>query len=162
MWPVRSKNLYGTATARKPRRTRPWIWRTTAELGFYLSQLPRRSCTISTGKAGPTRSRIPVGFVRPWTLCIARPQEAMISRWVYLEENKKAIIITLYIIYFRTGIIKVVKIAEKAVCRRVFLTTWHCVLSAELTKTHSSRLFFGDFAHWGKTNECKLAGFLWY
>jgi len=40
------------------------------------------------------------------------------------------------------------KILEKAVCRRVFLTTWHCILSSELTKTHSSRLFFGDFAHW--------------
>jgi len=28
------------------------------------------------------------------------------------------------------------------------LTTWHCLLSAELTKTHSFRLFFGDFAYW--------------
>jgi len=36
------------------------------------------------------------------------------------------------------------KIAGKAVCRCVFLTTWHCVLSAELTKTHSFKLFFGD------------------
>jgi len=26
------------------------------------------------------------------------------------------------------------------------LTTWHCILNAELTKTHSLRLFFGDFA----------------
>jgi len=34
------------------------------------------------------------------------------------------------------------KIAEKAV--------WHCILSAELTKTHSFR-FFGDFAHWVET-----------
>jgi len=25
------------------------------------------------------------------------------------------------------------------------LTIWHCILSAELIKTHS---FFGDFAHW--------------
>jgi len=25
------------------------------------------------------------------------------------------------------------------------LTTLHCILSAELTKTH---VFFGDFAHW--------------
>jgi len=33
------------------------------------------------------------------------------------------------------------KIAEKAVCRSVFLATWHCILSAELTKTHSIRLF---------------------
>jgi len=31
------------------------------------------------------------------------------------------------------------------------LTTWHCILSAELTKTHSFKLFFfGDFAHWVK------------
>jgi len=34
------------------------------------------------------------------------------------------------------------KIADKAVCRSVFLTTWHCLLSAELTKTHSFRPFF--------------------
>jgi len=39
------------------------------------------------------------------------------------------------------------QISEKAVCRSVFLTTWH-ILSAELTKPHSSLLFFGDFAHW--------------
>jgi len=32
----------------------------------------------------------------------------------------------------------------------VFLTIWHCNLSAELTKTH--RLFFGDFAHWAYTS----------
>jgi len=32
------------------------------------------------------------------------------------------------------------KIAEKAACRSVFLTTLHCILSAELTKTHSFRL----------------------
>jgi len=37
--------------------------------------------------------------------------------------------------------------AEKAVCRSVFLTIWHCILSAEITKTHSFRLLFGDFAH---------------
>jgi len=41
------------------------------------------------------------------------------------------------------------KITEKAVCMSVFLTTWHCFLSAELIKTHSFRLFFfGDVAHW--------------
>jgi len=28
------------------------------------------------------------------------------------------------------------KIAEKAVCRSGFLGIWHCILSAELTKTH--------------------------
>jgi len=27
------------------------------------------------------------------------------------------------------------------------LTIWHCILSAELTRTHSYRLFFGDFAN---------------
>jgi len=37
------------------------------------------------------------------------------------------------------------KIAEKTVCMSIFLTIWHCILSAELTKT---RLFFGDFAYW--------------
>jgi len=31
------------------------------------------------------------------------------------------------------------KIAKKAVCRSVTLTTWHCILSAELTKTHALR-----------------------
>jgi len=30
------------------------------------------------------------------------------------------------------------------------LTTWYCILSAELTKTHFSRLIFGDFARWVK------------
>jgi len=28
------------------------------------------------------------------------------------------------------------------------LTTWYCILSTELTKTQSFRLFFGDFANW--------------
>jgi len=32
--------------------------------------------------------------------------------------------------------------------KRVFLTIWHCILSAEFIKTHSFRLFFGDFVHW--------------
>jgi len=31
---------------------------------------------------------------------------------------------------------------KKAVCRSVFLTTWHCILSAQFTKTHSFRLLF--------------------
>jgi len=35
------------------------------------------------------------------------------------------------------------KVVEKAACRSVFLTIWHCVLSPELTKT------IDDFAHWG-------------
>jgi len=31
----------------------------------------------------------------------------------------------------------------------VFLTIWHCILDAELTKKHSFRLFFfGDFTQW--------------
>jgi len=42
------------------------------------------------------------------------------------------------------------KITEKAVRKSVFLTTWHSIFSAELTKTHSFRLFFGDFALWVK------------
>jgi len=36
---------------------------------------------------------------------------------------------------------------EKTVCRSVFLTIWLCILSIELAKTHSFRLFLGDFAH---------------
>jgi len=35
------------------------------------------------------------------------------------------------------------KIAEKAVCRSVLLTTWRSIMSAE----HSCRLLFGYFAH---------------
>jgi len=57
-------------------------------------------------------------------------------------------------IYFPVG-----KIAEKAVYRSVFLTIWHCILSAELTKTHSFRLFFCRFCPLGGVlNACK-AGF---
>jgi len=41
------------------------------------------------------------------------------------------------------------KIAEKAVCKSVFLTIWHCIFSAELTKTHSFRLFFQRFCPLG-------------
>jgi len=41
---------------------------------------------------------------------------------------------------FRNSYNPVGKIAEKAVCRSVFLTTWHCILSVELTKTHLFRL----------------------
>jgi len=37
---------------------------------------------------------------------------------------------------------QVSKIVEKAVCRSVFLTIWHRILGAELTKTHSFRLLF--------------------
>jgi len=40
-------------------------------------------------------------------------------------------------------------IAEKAVCRSVFLTIWHYVLSAKLTKTHSSYCFFWWFCPLG-------------
>jgi len=36
--------------------------------------------------------------------------------------------------------------SQKAVCRSVFLTIRKCILSAELTKTHS----FSFFAHWVK------------
>jgi len=43
------------------------------------------------------------------------------------------------------------KIDEKAVCRSD--------LNAELTKTHSFRLFFGDFSHWvGLKGEYYLRG----
>jgi len=45
------------------------------------------------------------------------------------------------------------KIVEKAIFRSAFLIVWHCILSAELTKTHSFRLFFGDFAHWVTENK---------
>jgi len=37
------------------------------------------------------------------------------------------------------------KIAEKAVYWSVFLTIWHCLLSAELIKTHSLLLYEGYF-----------------
>jgi len=48
----------------------------------------------------------------------------------------------------KTGMFPVGKIAEKAACRSVLLTIWHCILNAELTKTHSFRPFFGDFVDW--------------
>jgi len=38
--------------------------------------------------------------------------------------------------------IPVSKIVEKAVCKSVFLTKRHCILSTELTKTHSFRQTF--------------------
>jgi len=34
------------------------------------------------------------------------------------------------------------KITKKTVRKSVFLTTWHYIVSAELTKTHSFRLFY--------------------
>jgi len=30
------------------------------------------------------------------------------------------------------------------------------ILSAELTKMHSFRLFFGDFAHWDTSVKCEI------
>jgi len=50
------------------------------------------------------------------------------------------------------SIFPVGNIAEKVVCRSI-LTILHCIFSAELTKTHSFRLFlFGNFAHWARSN----------
>jgi len=45
--------------------------------------------------------------------------------------------------------IPVGKIGEKAVCRSAFLTTCHCILSAELIKAHSFRLFVCRFCPLG-------------
>jgi len=42
----------------------------------------------------------------------------------------------------KTSLYPVAKIAEKTVCKSVFLTAWHCICSAELIKTHSFSLFF--------------------
>jgi len=42
------------------------------------------------------------------------------------------------------------KIAEKAVRRSVFFDNIALYLSAKLTKMHSFRLLFGDFAYWDK------------
>jgi len=48
------------------------------------------------------------------------------------------------------------KIAQKAVCRSVFLTTWHCILNAELRKNALLQTVwsgdFGDFALWVVTS----------
>jgi len=41
------------------------------------------------------------------------------------------------------------KIAEKAVCSSVFLTTWHCTLSAEITKNALLQTFFLRFCPLG-------------
>jgi len=35
---------------------------------------------------------------------------------------------------------------KKAICSECISTTWHCILSAELTKTHFFRLFFWRFS----------------
>jgi len=36
------------------------------------------------------------------------------------------------------------------------LPIWHCIFSAELTKTHYFKLFFfGNFAHWDKMDYSK-------
>jgi len=44
------------------------------------------------------------------------------------------------------------KTAEKAVCRSVFLTAWHCLAHFECRINKNLLLqtvfFFGDFAHW--------------
>jgi len=46
--------------------------------------------------------------------------------------------------------IPVGKIAKIAICRSAFLTTRHCILSAEFTKKHSLRLLFWRFCPLGK------------
>jgi len=56
------------------------------------------------------------------------------------------------------GYIPVGKIAEKAVCRSAFLTTWHCIFSAEVTKSAPLQTVFWHFAHWdecARQNETK-------
>jgi len=44
----------------------------------------------------------------------------------------------LLFLYIVVTYIPVGKIAEKAVYRSVFFTTWHCIFSAELTKKRTS------------------------
>jgi len=45
------------------------------------------------------------------------------------------------------------KIAEKAISRSVFLTTWH-VFECRINKKRTpSDCFFGDFAHWEVTKD---------
>jgi len=48
--------------------------------------------------------------------------------------------------------IPVGKIVKKAICKSVFLITGHCILSAELTKTHSFRMFFRRFCPLGNSS----------
>jgi len=43
-------------------------------------------------------------------------------------------------------------VGKSAVCRSAFLTTWHCNLSAELTKMHSFRPFCWRFCPMGTYN----------
>jgi len=59
--------------------------------------------------------------------------------WIHLSQRSKGGDVKICI--------SVGKIAENAVCKSVILTTWHCIISAELAKTLSD-CFFGDFAHW--------------
>jgi len=47
------------------------------------------------------------------------------------------------------------KIAEKAGVGSVVLTTWHCILSAELTKNALLQTDCGDLAHWDQSTYTK-------
>jgi len=51
------------------------------------------------------------------------------------------------------------KIAKKAViCASVFLTTWHCILRAELTKMRSSECFMANLCYLGVSNTFLFLG----
>jgi len=54
-------------------------------------------------------------------------------------------IVVFYIIYVLHRAFPVGKIAEKAVCRSVFLTIWYCILSVELTKNAHLQTVFCFF-----------------
>jgi len=40
------------------------------------------------------------------------------------------------------------KIGEKAVCKSVFLTIWHCNCRINKNALLQTNFFFGDFAQW--------------
>jgi len=78
---------------------------------FLLYGFPRVALTYSNDERN-LRGRI---FVK--NLC-----EMRLTRFDIFQEKQTVEILT-----------------KKAVCKSVFLTTWHCILSAELTKMHSWR-----------------------
>ena len=72
---------------------------------------------------------------------------ANVTKVLYINLLGKIFKIIKVVLVFRSFIFQFIypagKIAEKAVWRSVFWTIWHCILSANSTKTHSSDVFAG-------------------
>jgi len=66
----------------------------------------------------------------------------------YIAKKREMFLVQVIVCYFHgvSAPAQWAKLPKKAVCRSVYLTTWHCILSTELTKRTPSDCFFGDFA----------------